>query len=177
MIRKCDKLSDEPLEEIGVFEKAIPYAPAFSILTKDFHAIIIRDEDGTVHGGATVEINKSEQQTPYAEICQFFISDTLRGTGLGTIIMKKIEDYVQDMGIYEIRLDTAEYQAPGFYKKMGYEQTGEHVNMNLRTLEYFNGYNFVKKLAFPETAEPFQHDAGAEVIFMGHSEAQHDSLT
>ena len=60
---------------------------------------MIRDEDGVVHGRATVQIDKAAH---IDDIQLFFISDTVRGRGLGKMVMDKIEDYARDMGIRDV---------------------------------------------------------------------------
>lgn len=154
MKKKCKKPSNELPEEGVIFIDPEPLS--CPRVTEEWSNLMIRDEDGVVHGGATVQIDKA---TRIASIELFFISDTVRGTGLGKIVMEKIEDYARDMGIYEIRVNTHEYQAPWFYKKMGYEL----VDTFPEIMDGYDSYNFSKKLATLELLE-------AEIDVLGHSD-------
>lgn len=44
-----------------------------------------------------------------------------RQQGIGTALMSKLEDYCHEKGIKKIYAWTLDFQAPGFYTKMGFE--------------------------------------------------------
>ena len=50
-----------------------------------------------------------------------FVPEHLRGRGLGTALMRKAEDIALARGCVGVCLDTFDFNAPGFYKKLGYE--------------------------------------------------------
>ena len=58
----------------------------------------------------------------YVEL--FWLPETLRGTGLGTRLMMAAEAEAVRRGCIGAHLDTYDYQAPGFCRKLGYEVFG-----------------------------------------------------
>jgi GNAT superfamily N-acetyltransferase len=64
-------------------------------------------------------------------LTDLFIEKDYRGQGLGAAILKALEDRVSGLGIRQIWTWTAGYEAPGFYKKQGYEVFGELENWYL----------------------------------------------
>ena len=47
-----------------------------------------------------------------------------RGTGIGRALLKKAETIARERGCRHAYADTMDYQAPGFYQKLGYVITG-----------------------------------------------------
>lgn len=47
-----------------------------------------------------------------------------RGSGVGAKLMKRGEEVARDMGLAGVYLDTYDFQAPGFYEKIGYVEMG-----------------------------------------------------
>jgi GNAT superfamily N-acetyltransferase len=54
-----------------------------------------------------------------------WIKDDLRGRGYGSRLLTLIEDAARQRGAKHAHLDTFSFQAPGFYKKHGYQVFGE----------------------------------------------------
>ena len=54
-----------------------------------------------------------------------WVHESLRGSGYGRQLMARVESIARDRGCLGIHLDTNGFQAPGFYKKLGYEVFGE----------------------------------------------------
>ncbi len=57
---------------------------------------------------------------------EVFIDDLIviekyRGKGVGTKLLKQVEDYHRNKGFRNINLCTYEFQAPEFYKKFGFK--------------------------------------------------------
>ncbi|HVG47003.1 MAG TPA: GNAT family N-acetyltransferase [Rubellimicrobium sp.] len=52
------------------------------------------------------------------------VSRGARGTGVGTRLMQAIEEEARARDLIGIWLDTYSFQAPGFYRKLGYEEVG-----------------------------------------------------
>ncbi len=82
-------------------------------------AILVRDETGAVVGGLT---GRTTAAWLYVEL--FWLPEALRGTGLGTRMMMAAEAEAVRRGCIGAHLDTYDYQAPGFYRKLGYEVFG-----------------------------------------------------
>lgn len=56
------------------------------------------------------------------EIKYIWVSEELRGSGVGSQLLKKLESVVKAKGCRKIILDTYSFQAPEFYAKQGYEE-------------------------------------------------------
>ncbi len=82
-------------------------------------AVLVRDEAGAVVGGLT---GRTTAAWLYVEL--FWLPDALRGSGLGTRLMMSAEAEAVRRGCIGAHLDTYDYQAPGFYRKLGYEVFG-----------------------------------------------------
>ena len=82
-------------------------------------AVLVRDEAGAVMGGLT---GRTTAAWLYVEL--FWLPEALRGTGLGTRLMLAAEAEAVQRGCIGAHLDTYDYQAPGFYRKLGYEVFG-----------------------------------------------------
>jgi GNAT superfamily N-acetyltransferase len=70
----------------------------------------------------------------------FVVPEQFRGKNLGTSILTQAEDYARQRGCIGVWLDTYTFQAPDFYKKLGYEVFGT-IEDHPRGLRRF----FVKK--------------------------------
>jgi len=82
-------------------------------------AILVTAEDGTTDGGLWGRISYD-----WLFIELLGLPEALRGQGLGRALMQQAEDIAQDAGCAGIWLDTYEFQARGFYEKLGYTLFG-----------------------------------------------------
>jgi N-acetylglutamate synthase-like GNAT family acetyltransferase len=57
-----------------------------------------------------------------------WISDKYRGKGHGRMLMKRAEAEALKRGVQNVFLNTFSFQAPGFYKKLGYKEFGKLKN-------------------------------------------------
>jgi GNAT superfamily N-acetyltransferase len=55
------------------------------------------------------------------ETLQLWVESSLRGSGLGTRLMHALHEAAQARGCRTFYLETWSFQAPGFYRKLGYE--------------------------------------------------------
>lgn len=81
--------------------------------------VLVRDEAGTTVGGL---LGRTSGQWLYVEL--LWLPDALHGTGLGTRLMRDAEAEAERRGCLGVHLDTYGFQAPGFYRKLGYEVFG-----------------------------------------------------
>ena len=57
-----------------------------------------------------------------------WIADKYRGKGHGRMLMKRAEAEALKRGVQNVFLNTFSFQAPGFYKKLGYKEFGKLKN-------------------------------------------------
>ena len=79
-------------------------------------AVLMRDDDGTLVGGAVGLVNWH-----WLQVSLLWVDDSLRGRGYGVRLMQLIEDAGRDRGCRAAHLSTFSFQAPGFYESLGYE--------------------------------------------------------
>ena len=56
------------------------------------------------------------------EIDYIWVSEELRGSGVGSELLKRLEKLVKERGCRRVILDTFSFQAPEFYAKQGYQE-------------------------------------------------------
>jgi GNAT superfamily N-acetyltransferase len=84
-------------------------------------AYFLKNENGLIRGG--VYGNYGDFKWLYIDT--LWVADELRGRGYGTKLMKLIETEATQNGARNSYLDTFSFQAPEFYKKIGYTVFGE----------------------------------------------------
>jgi len=87
-------------------------------------AFFVRDEDGKVVGG----IHGYHGSFGWLYIDTLWVSDEIRGKGFGRQLIELIEDEALKHDCPNIYLNTFSFQAPEFYKKLGYTVFGELEN-------------------------------------------------
>lgn len=78
-----------------------------------------------------------------AYIDDFAVLEEYRHKGIGSKLIKEVENYCRDRGASHISLNTYEFQAPEFYKKMGY--TVEFISKS-KIRKELDKYYFIKYL-------------------------------
>ena len=82
--------------------------------------LVIKDSGGNVLGGVITTIYRYSM---YVET--LWIDEKYRKCGYGAQLMKQAEETAREHGCTMMQLDTFNYQAPEFYKKLGFVQYGE----------------------------------------------------
>jgi ribosomal protein S18 acetylase RimI-like enzyme len=95
-------------------------------------AAFIRDDSDQIMGGV-----RAQWWADAFEITYLWIREDLRGRGYGRRLMAMIEDEARALGCTQIRLDTFDFQAPDFYKKLGYEVFGQIDNFPAQHTKYY----------------------------------------
>jgi|JI10StandDraft_1071094.scaffolds.fasta_scaffold68946_3 GNAT superfamily N-acetyltransferase len=83
-------------------------------------ACIARLPDGRVAGGAV-----GRRWGPCCELQQLWVDDGARRRGVGTRLMRAFEALAAERGCRSVFLETYDFQAPDFYRRLGY--WSEHV--------------------------------------------------
>lgn len=83
-------------------------------------AVFVRNENNEVVGGvrATAFWN-------YCIVELLWLSEETRGSGIGSKLMAQVESYAKSKGFQYIRAETLDFQAKGFYEKLGYTVFGQ----------------------------------------------------
>jgi GNAT superfamily N-acetyltransferase len=81
--------------------------------------VFVRDRDAIVAGLA------GETYSGWLFIRYLWVSDGLRGQGIGRGLMGGGENRASERGCHSAWVDTFSFQAPGFYRKLGYEVFAE----------------------------------------------------
>jgi ribosomal protein S18 acetylase RimI-like enzyme len=105
----------------------------------DWHplAIFVRDERGQIAAGIS-----GGMWGGYLEIKNLWVREGLRGQGLGRRLLLAAEEQARARGCGQVLLDTHDFQAPEFYKKLGYSVFGTFEGIGGR----YNRYYFSKQL-------------------------------
>lgn len=105
----------ERLIEFNVAATGYGDGRSLACYIRDDNGDLIAGLDGFTWGG-------------YAKIEWLWISEQLRRQGLGRRIIEAVEAEAIRRGCGTIRVDTHAFQAPDFYRSLGYEEIGFHAD-------------------------------------------------
>ena len=96
-------------------------------------ACFVRDAEGTLVAGID-----GFTWGGYAHVAVLWVSKPLRGQGLGRRLLEAAEAEARERGCTSIVLSSHEFQAPGFYEKVGYHPVGatEDTPVGFRELHF-----------------------------------------
>jgi GNAT superfamily N-acetyltransferase len=77
--------------------------------------VFLRDDAGTIVAGAA-----GHTWGDTCELRQVWVAPALRGRGVGRLLMAKAEAEAVRRGCRQLVLSTFSFQAPGFYRKLGF---------------------------------------------------------
>ncbi|KAF1299491.1 hypothetical protein BAU15_02285 [Enterococcus sp. JM4C] len=124
---------EEKLTEYNLAHKALTQKEEFVRFAK-----VAKDQNEKVIGG--VIAYSSMYQIGYIDT--LWVDDAYRYKGIGRKLLTEVEQELADFGCENCHLDTYDFQAPGFYRKMGYQEFGQLRHEKANVTEYF----FSKKL-------------------------------
>ncbi len=81
--------------------------------------IFVRDPAGTVQGGLLGQTYWS-----WCSIDILAVAEPYRGQGIGSRLLGRAEEIARARGCIGIKLDTVSFQAPDFYRRLGYAEFG-----------------------------------------------------
>ncbi|MGA5483231.1 GNAT family N-acetyltransferase [Pseudomonas siliginis] len=120
------ELTDNPTEEQrqAILQPLIEYNDAKTGISKtEPFALMVKDEYGAILGGLYRRVTLR-----WMFIDLLSVPEQSRGQGIGSRLMAQAEALAEDRNCYGIWLDTFDFQAPEFYKKLGFSQFGEIVD-------------------------------------------------
>jgi GNAT superfamily N-acetyltransferase len=82
-------------------------------------ALLLKDDLGLTIGGLWGTILFA-----WLHVELLFVPEVMRGTSVGTRLMKRAEQEAVERGCRGVCLDTYSFQARGFYEKLGYDLVG-----------------------------------------------------
>ena len=95
-------------------------------------AIFVRDTAGQIEAGLH---GWTWGDTGFVET--LWIREDLRRRGLGSRLLAAAEDEIRRRGCHEVQLSTHSYQAPEFYRRLGYEVLAELPGWPGNTTRFF----------------------------------------
>lgn len=101
--------------------------------------LYLRDQTGEIAGGVD---GWTWGGTCF--IATLFVPQDLRGAGMGTRLMARVEEEAQRRGCNRIMVRTDDYQAPNFYRKLGYNLVADVIYV-----AQHNEFTFLKLLLPP----------------------------
>ncbi|MGN8144786.1 GNAT family N-acetyltransferase [Pseudomonas sp. 22105] len=129
------ELSQDPTEE----QRAAILAPlrAYNIAKAgpslyEPVALLVRDDNDAILGGL---YGHTFYRWLFIELLA--VPEEGRGQGIGSKLMNMVEEFARGKDCVGIWLDTFDFQAPGFYKKLGYTECGEIVDYPLGHKRHF----------------------------------------
>ena len=131
IIRRTDEIDDR----IGEFiNKAFTgYAISREVeLNFDEYCIVAENDDGQVIGAITGRAYYNE-----VHIGDLIIDENYRGNDIGTKLVRAVEDAYRGKGYTKITLTTFGFQAPDFYKKLGYSLEFVREDPDPKLSKYF----------------------------------------
>lgn len=98
----------------------------------NFFAFFIRDENKQIVGGCG-----GDNMYGCFYIGQLWVTESLRGQGYGTQLMKVAENYAIECGCHFIAVNTMDWEALDFYKKLGFYVEFERKGFDKNSIFYF----------------------------------------
>jgi len=105
-------LLDARLYEFNAAASGVDDGRSMAIFVRDGRGEVVAGLHGWTWGGT-------------AFVRALWVREDLRGRGLGARILAAAEAEAVARGCHQMHLDSHSYQAPGFYRRLGYEVIGE----------------------------------------------------
>ena len=130
-IRRIDEIDDRTGEFIN--KAFTDYAISRAVeLNFDEYCIVAENDDGQVIGAITGRAYYNE-----VHIGDLIIDENYRGNDIGTKLVRAVENAYRGKGYTKITLTTFGFQAPDFYKKLGYSLEFVREDPDPKLSKYF----------------------------------------
>lgn len=137
IIKRVEEIDDRTGEFIN--KEFTDYGTSNGVkLNYDEFCFIAEDSEGNLSGVITGRAYYNE-----VHIGDLIVGSNARRSGLGSRLVKAVEDTYRGKGFDIVTLTTFGFQAPEFYKKLGYELEFVRENKDPELSKYF----FKKKLS------------------------------
>ena len=120
------ELTQNPTEEQrqAILQPLIEYNDAQTGGSKsEPFALMVKDQNGEILGGL---YGRMIFRWMFIELLS--VPEQGRGQGIGSKLMAQAEALARENNCYGLWLDTFDFQAPEFYRKLGFSQFGEIVD-------------------------------------------------
>jgi ribosomal protein S18 acetylase RimI-like enzyme len=97
-----------------------------------YFAFFIRDENAKIVGGCNGDILYGQLY-----VSQLWVDEKLRGQGYGTKLMRLAEDHAKQNGCSFVAVNTMDFEAPEFYKNLGFHVEFERHGFDKDSVFYF----------------------------------------
>lgn len=104
----------------------------------EFFGFFIRDENNHIVGGCNGDILYG-----CLYVGQLWVSEKLRGKKYGTRLMEAAEKYGKEKGCTFAAVNTMDWEALGFYKKLGFQIEFERHGFKKNSIFYFLRKDFL----------------------------------
>ena len=118
------KFLEDRIIEYNITQTGIRDGKLLSTLLRDEHGDIVAGIYGWTWGGC-------------CEIRYLWVHEDLRGRGYGKELLLEAEREAVARGCHQVILDTHSFQAPLFYRKLGYEIVGVIEDYPLHHRKYY----------------------------------------
>ena len=105
----------ERIYEFNVAATGIDDGRELVILSRDDDGVIVAGLYGWTWGGV-------------CEIATLWVHESRRGRGVGTSLLRAAESEARARGVRSVELSTHSFQAPDFYARFGYTETGRRAD-------------------------------------------------
>ena len=116
-----------PKDKHSLHERIKAFNDALSVHHREIRGVgaqelgaFIHDADGQLLGGLA-----AQTYWEWLYVDDLWLQDRLRGKGLGREMMRQVENLARQRGIQKAFLKTFDFQARGFYEKLGYRVVGQ----------------------------------------------------
>lgn len=103
--------------ELGLKLRQFNYQHVGEYPQQQYIRLNAKDAEGNLAGGV-----RGHVFLYWLRIEVLWVAESLRGGGLGTRLLEETESRARALGATNAALETFEWQAPGFYRKRGYEE-------------------------------------------------------
>ena len=140
------KLEESAVEEDSIgfsWEESVDEESPFTPPEGSF-GFFVRKE-GEIKGGLYGKRLQPFDAIPHGEIDVFCLNPDLRKKGLGSILMEYALAHLKSTGATVVELSTTDWQAPGFYRKKGFDEVVTFP-IAIEAGQLYLGYVFRKEL-------------------------------